>query len=212
MVYDFEELDEVAGLEVDLFAADIQHLLDARLEQCIGPDFVQGGQCLENMDAGVHRFLSVRGFAVRADVVEVPLVHIVVGVVLEPGKGLLGQFECGQVFGGAVAGGQRVDAEGVAIDLLRVGGGPAVGANRPEEAAALLVPELFSQTSRAAAGHRQVEPGLGREASGGLGAGPGEAALIDDALVATGPARPVQRVVLKEATALLIDGDREPLV
>ena len=99
----------------------------------------------------------------------------------------------------------------MAVHLLGVRDGPAIATDLPVEAAAGFVPEFVRQASGPAAGHGQVQVGLGGEAAGGLGAGPGEPALEDDALVAASGAGPVERVVLVESAPLLIHRDGEEL-
>ena len=162
-----EELREVAWLGINLVAADFQHFLNARLEQRVGPDLIKAGQGFEDVYAGVHGFLAGTGadrvaatadhrLAISPDIFEVTLVHVVMRVFLKPLKGFLGQVECGRVLGGLVAGGQGVNAEGMAIHLLGVRNGLAIGADLPVKAAAGFVPEFVRQTGRAAPGHVQI--------------------------------------------------------
>src|ERR1035438_9051811 len=112
------------------------------------------------MNAAVHGFLPgtrayrvgpgrVRRLAIRPNVLEVAKVVTVMRMSLHPQKCLFGQVKCGSVFGRLVTGRQSINPKGMPIDLFGCVRGLPVAADRPKEAAALLIPHLLRQKSSA---------------------------------------------------------------
>ena len=163
---------QAAGVVVNLIADNFEHLLEPRSRGRIGPDRAETGEGFEQMDVGILRFEAVAradrvgrtGSAVEDRIsisgqgFEVAAVWSIVGMVVEPAKGLFRQIEGGRIARGMVAARGGEDAEGHAVGVLsadprRWTAGDVDG---PEESALLPIPKFGGQERHAMASRREI--------------------------------------------------------
>ncbi len=128
-----------AGLHCYFVANDMEQFVDSLPKRVIFPDLVELRKGLKQVDVSVHGLVAERESAqhrivndwvirlglIRGSIamqcLKVALIDGIMGVLVDPAKGLLGQRQGCGVMRSLIGGGKTVDGKAHAIEMLSVG-------------------------------------------------------------------------------------------